>query len=96
MKGITSHVTKAQACIQTGIGCDTIPNEITAEPRLTASVAVAENTAVNLTWANDGCSLLAELTANGGLTYTMSAAAANPKATVEQCRKGAGLPTPTP
>jgi type IV pilus assembly protein PilA len=96
MKGITSHVTKAQACVQTGISCDTIPGEITAEPRLTASATVAENTAVTLTWLNDGCSLAAALTANGALTYTMAVAPSDPKATLQQCQKGAGLPVTAP
>ena len=91
MKGVSVFVSKAQACIQTDIGCDTLATEIGNETRLTATPAVALNTATELVWTNVGCVLTAEIDTNGGLTYSMAAGNA---ATVEQCRKGAGLPTP--
>ena len=90
MKGMTGYVSKAQACIQTNIGCTSLIEEITKESRLTSSADPAENTASTLTWANNGCSLAAEITADGGLTYTITAVEDGPS-TQAQCEKGAGL-----
>ena len=89
MKGVSAYVSKAQACLQTDIGCDTLATEIGNEPRLTATPAVSLNTASDLVWTNDGCVLTAALDTNGGLTYSMAAGTA---ATLQQCQKGAGLP----
>lgn len=98
MKGVSNYIAKVQTCVQTGISCDTLGDasgangEIAAETRLTANpAAIVQNTAVTLTWANDGCSLAAAVTATGGLSYTMSAVTGGPS-TVQQCEKGAGLP----
>lgn len=90
MKGVSNYVSKAQACIQTDIGCSTLNSEITAESRLTTSVTVAANTAATLTWANAGCSLAAAVTADGALSYTISEVSGGPS-TAAQCTKGAGL-----
>lgn len=92
MKGLGGYVSKAQACVQTGVGCTTLASEITAETKISVAAAITENSGSTLTWANDGCSLAAAITNDGGLTYTMSVATTNPKATLAQCQKGAGLP----
>ena len=89
MKGISAYATKAQACIQTGIGCDTLTTEIAAEPKFVTKVTPAQATGVTLTWVNEGCSLAATIDANGSLTYTMTAGTS---ATLRQCQEGAGLP----
>ena len=91
MKGVGGYVSKAQACVQTGVGCATLATEIAAEARISVAAAITENSGSTLTWANDGCSLAAAITNDGGLTYTMAAASSNPKATLAQCQKGAGL-----
>jgi type IV pilus assembly protein PilA len=93
MKGVSGYITKVQACVQTGIGCDSLNDEIDSETSfITGTTAtVAENAAAALVWENDGCALTANLTADGVLTYTMDAAATTPKATQAQCQKGAGL-----
>ncbi|MEN8396925.1 prepilin-type N-terminal cleavage/methylation domain-containing protein [Acinetobacter towneri] len=90
MGGISPYVSKTRACIETGIGCADLATEIAAESKLTGSTAApAEATAATLKWTNAGCELSAGLTGDGVLTYTMAAGA---KATVDQCKKGAGLP----
>jgi type IV pilus assembly protein PilA len=92
MKGVTGYVSKAQACVQTGIGCTTLGDEIAAESKITLTGGpLADNVGGTLTWANDGCSLAAAIGNDGGLTYTMAVAAATPKASLAQCQKGAGL-----
>lgn len=92
MKGVSAYVSKMQACVQTGIGCDSINAEITvAGDNLdysTGITTIAEAADSGLVWANDGCELTATLSADGDLVYTMAAGA---KATIAQCEKGAGL-----
>lgn len=91
MKGVSAYVSKAQACIQTGVGCDSLGSEITAEGKIaiTGGALVEANAdGVELTWTNDGCALAAALDSNGTLAYTMTAGA---KADIDQCEKGAGL-----
>ncbi|MCS4306102.1 type IV pilus assembly protein PilA [Rheinheimera pacifica] len=98
MKGVSAYVSKAQACVQTGIDCDVLGNEIAAETKIASDPALpVEATEVELTWTNEGCVLVATVTADGGLTYGITGV--TPRATNEQCEKGAGLPpaaTPTP
>ncbi|WP_418338060.1 pilin [Rheinheimera metallidurans] len=92
MKGISAYVTKTQACIQTGIGCSSLATEIGLESKFITgtTAAPAEATLAKLIWENDGCALTADLTADGGLTYTM-AIGTKAKADLPQCKKGAGL-----
>lgn len=96
MKGVGGYVSKAQACVQTGVGCDTLKTEIAAEQKISSVADITENSGSTLTWKNDGCELSAVITNDGGLTYTMAVAASNPKATLQQCQKGAGLTVTTP
>ncbi|MAD76674.1 MAG: general secretion pathway protein [Rheinheimera sp.] len=93
MKGASAYVTKTQACVQTGIGCATLATEITNETKLT-NVTPAEATAVTLTWTNEGCILTAVMGADGALAYSTTGVA--PKATTQQCQKGAGLTVTAP
>lgn len=90
MGGISPYVSKTRACVETGIGCESLATEIAAETKLaTGSTAAPEEaTDATLVWTNNGCVLTADLTADGVLTYEMEA---GEKATVEQCNKGAGL-----
>ena len=89
MKGVSVYVSKAQACVQTGIGCQTLNTEIGNEDRLT-DVTVAQDAATTLTWTNDGCVLVGTITVNGALTYGITAVENGPS-TQAQCEKGAGL-----
>jgi type IV pilus assembly protein PilA len=93
MKGVSGYISKVQACVQTGIGCDSLNTEVGNETSFITgtTAAMAENAAATLVWANDGCELTASLTADGVLTYAIAEASTNPKATTAQCQKGAGL-----
>jgi len=91
MKGVASWVTKAQTCVSTGIGCAGLNTEIAAVPELTASVTVAEATAVNLIWNTGACTVTAAIGATGTLTYTAAATTGSTRATTAQCQAGAGL-----
>ncbi|MBW8186390.1 type IV pilin protein [Shewanella nanhaiensis] len=90
MKGVAGYVSKAQACIQTNIGCVTLAAEITADGNITATPAVAEATATDLAYTDGACVVTAQIGADGALAYT-SAAGADGTATAAQCQEGAGL-----
>ena len=87
MKGVSAYVSKAQACVQTGIGCQTLNTEIGNERRLT-DVTVAQDAQTTLTWTNEGCALTATITQDGALTYAILGVG---NVTTDQCEKGAGL-----
>lgn len=88
MKGITAFSQKVQACIQTDIGCDAIPDEIAKNTKLTASVDPKLDTATKLTWTDTKCKLEADFDATGGVTYTASGI---DSADDDLCKKGAGV-----
>ena len=94
MGGVNNFVPKAQACIQTGIGCDTLNTEVGAAAAATdqtvvsKSADVAEQTAVVLTGLNKGCTVTASLDKEGAVKF---AALPGTNATVDQCKKGAKL-----
>ncbi len=94
MGGVNNFVPKAQACIQTGIGCETLNTEIKAAAPATDQTVVSksgditEQTAVTLTGLNKGCSVTADLTKEGAVTFK---AIAGTNATQAQCAKGAKL-----
>lgn len=94
MGGVSNFVPKAQACIQTGIGCATLNTEIaataapgtfTSQTAIWKSAAVAEETAVDISAGNKGCTVEAAVTADGAVTYTV---ATNGSATLTQCQEG--------
>lgn len=98
MGAVNNFVSKAQGCIQTGIGCDTFNTEVTATAAPTTftgqtvlwkSVAGAEQTALTLSAGNSGCTVAAAIGAGGAVTYTTTA---NTAATIDECKKGAKLP----
>ncbi|PTA51528.1 general secretion pathway protein [Shewanella morhuae] len=90
MKGVAGYTTKAQACIQTGIGCASLNTEIGANTKITATPAVAEAALTSLKYDDGTCIVTASISADGGLSYASSANATG-KATADQCQKGAGL-----
>jgi len=89
MKGVGNYITKAQACIATGVGCATLTNDIAATNDLTTTASPAQDTASNLTWNDSDCSVTATLTAGGGATYTATNTGTG--ATAIQCQDGAGI-----
>ena len=104
MGAVNNFVSKAQGCVQTGIGCDTLKTEIptTTAPAntdltgqtilwRTTTTDPAEQTAITIVAGNSGCKVTAEITAAGAITYTPAAVSSS---TIEQCAKGAKLPEP--
>jgi type IV pilus assembly protein PilA len=90
MKGVAGFVTKAQGCIQTGIACDSLKNEIDAITQLTSNPdPVAPNTGATLTWNDGTCKVDATITADGAVSYTADTTGGG--ATKAQCEDGAGL-----
>ena len=91
MKGITPYVSKLQVCVQTGVDCTKLAEEVgVADDEISATGTIEEgaNSAnVVLTWANAGCSLAATLTPAGTLTYAITGVSSSN----EQCAEGAGL-----
>ncbi|WP_044103326.1 prepilin-type N-terminal cleavage/methylation domain-containing protein [Acinetobacter pittii] len=98
--GLNNFIPKVQTCVQTGIGCDTLngtsgeisstaPTAYTSQTVVSKNVDVAENTAVNITAGNVGCTILATVTANGAISYTVTATSPTGPSTLAQCQKGA-------
>ncbi|WP_305075899.1 prepilin-type N-terminal cleavage/methylation domain-containing protein [Microbulbifer sp. ALW1] len=94
MKGVAGFVGKAQACIGTGIGCNTLNTEVGNTTELTASVTLAEATASVLTWANAGCKVAASISGDGQVVYTSNTANSS-IATAAQCLEGSTATTDT-
>ncbi|ENV07411.1 MULTISPECIES: type IV pilin protein [Acinetobacter] len=106
MGGLNNFVPKAQACIQTGIGCDSLNTEIPsgAAPTTAATLpestkiyrgttAVAEQTGITLTAMNKGCKVVATIGSDGAVAFTAAAAiASGASATDAQCQKGSKAP----
>jgi type IV pilus assembly protein PilA len=88
MKGVAGYVTKAQACVQTGIGCTTLGTEIGADAKISASATPAEAAATTLTYSDTVCSINAVIGADGGLSYAIKTLD-TAKATQLQCQEGA-------
>lgn len=89
MKGAASWVTKAQTCIATGIGCASLATEDTATAQVAIAPAASLGVASTVTWNTGVCSVTANVSATGGVTYTSAATGAS--ATAAQCQEGAGL-----
>jgi len=86
MKGASAWVSKAQVCVQTGVGCTGWDNGRPAE--LTDGEAIADGVGDNLVWTNDKCAVTATLANDGALSY---AAAGVDTANNALCTAGAGL-----
>ena len=89
MKGVTNYISKAQACIMTGIGCTELNVAVGNVTDLTLSGTIAQDSGFNLIWNDGDCSVTAELDAQGGAQY--SATNTGTGATNVQCINGAGL-----
>ena len=89
MKGVGNYITKAQACISTGVGCGTLNNDINNVNDLTSTSVPAQDTAGNMTWNDGDCSVTATLDAFGGAQYSANNTGAG--ATAAQCQAGAGI-----
>ncbi len=86
MKGVSAWVSKAQVCVQAGVGCDNWDDGRPSE--LTGGAAIADGTGDDLAWNADKCTVTATIGNDGSLTYAATAGAG---ATVALCEAGAGL-----
>ncbi|GIU46743.1 prepilin-type N-terminal cleavage/methylation domain-containing protein [Shewanella algidipiscicola] len=97
MKGVTAFTQKIQTCVQTGIGCDAIANEIGANKKFTTGSGntYAQNPGADLSlvWTEEKCVLTATFTPSGGVSYAMTNGAKGSDTELPLCKKGAGLPT---
>ncbi len=89
MKGASSFVQKGQACAQTGVGCDSLADEILTNAELAGSAGIVEDVGGDLKYDNGECEVTATILADGSLDY--SAVTTGTSATNAQCQSGAGL-----
>jgi type IV pilus assembly protein PilA len=89
MKGVSSFVSKAQACILTGIGCDSINDEIDSVSEISSGAEVVINESATLVWDNGVCSVTSVVGSDGTVSYTATNSGSG--ATEDQCIAGAGL-----
>ena len=99
MKGVSAYTSKAVACVQSGIGCDSIATDAASTPALTVgSTAFAEAKGSTLAYSDGTCIITATVTDAGAVSYaaTVDSAGAG-TTTAKQCAEGAGkLVTFTP
>lgn len=88
-KAASDIAIKAQACIQTGVGCSRLNSLASGDASISFSVSASKDTAFVLTYDNLRCSVSADLSSSGGLSY--SSVATSSEVTDLQCRIGAGL-----
>lgn len=93
--GVNNFMPKVQACVQTGIGCESLKDELVAANTGNTKVGagatngvLAEQTAFNVKAFNAGCIIQGSLDANGTITWTYKE---NTAATKAQCAKGMKL-----
>jgi type IV pilus assembly protein PilA len=88
MKGLNGYVSKAQTCIQTGIGCTDLDDEIVnGEDQIGRTIALSQNTATVLTWTNDNCQVQATISDDGGVVFGVVSGSDNET----ECTQGAGI-----
>lgn len=95
MKALQGYVSKAQACVQTGIGCTSIGTDITTVTELTSTNAPTRDTDSDIAYDDQtACKVTATILGSGSVSYTAAksaTAAANSGVTDAQCQEGAGL-----
>ncbi len=88
MKGAASYVSKAAACIQTGIGCVTLADEDTGDDNLALIDVTQDSLDASVVYDDETCQVTATITA-GAVTY--EAESIGTGADNDQCISGAGL-----
>ncbi|WP_444923180.1 prepilin-type N-terminal cleavage/methylation domain-containing protein [Microbulbifer sp. DLAB2-AF] len=94
MKGVAGFVSKAQACVGTGIGCATIAADVTAAGTANLKLTGTPGEGADLTfvWKNDGCMVEAAIAGTGAVSYGSKAVADGPS-TDAQCEEGSKATT---
>lgn len=96
MKGASPHVGKAQACVQTGIGCATLDADIgglVAELSTSTTTTWVQNTAGVLIYDEGGCSVSAAVSGTGAVVFTAGVGGVG-GATLAECQSGTGIGAP--
>ncbi|MCG9964135.1 prepilin-type N-terminal cleavage/methylation domain-containing protein [Shewanella sp. PS-2] len=92
MKGVSTFAQKIPTCIQTGVGCDTIKEEVNANPKFTdLADEVTQDEGVTLVWTEAKCKLTASFSDTGSVTYLMEKAGTGSDEDLVLCKKSAGL-----
>ncbi|WP_299006154.1 prepilin-type N-terminal cleavage/methylation domain-containing protein [uncultured Shewanella sp.] len=98
MKGVASYATKAVSCVQSGIGCSSLAEEIAADDedgdKLTVSATLSEGSGGNLMFNEGTCIVTAHISDTGILTYTSVASSEDAAADDGQCQEGSGADAP--
>lgn len=90
MKGLSSYTSKAVACVQSGIGCDSIDADVAAVDGLSAGGAFKEATDNSLAYTDKVCVITATIKADGTVTYVATPGTEAGTTTADQCASGAG------
>ncbi len=89
MKGVSSFVQKGQACAQTGVGCDSLDDDILKVKGMGGSAGVDQDVGGDIKYDNGECEVTATIGADGSLRY--EAVSTGTSASNEQCKSGAGI-----
>lgn len=91
MKVVSGQVINLQMCVLDAGGCNMINNTVSITTGLSSTPSpVVTNAPATLTFDNSVCQVTVSVDINGGLIYSANTSNAA-KATVQQCKKGAGL-----
>ncbi|WP_185972870.1 pilin [Shewanella hanedai] len=93
VKGVNTFATKIATCIQTGIGCVDIPEEVNKNQQFTAIAAadVAQDKGLTLVWTEKKCVLTATFSTAGAVTLAMDKGATGTDADLVLCKSGANI-----
>lgn len=91
MQAISAHAINLQMCVLDAGICTVINNTVSSTVGLSSNPSpVVANTPAALTFDNSVCKVTVNVDINGGLTYSANTSNAA-KATIQQCKQGAGL-----
>ena len=91
MKVVSGQTVNLQMCVLDAGICTVINNTISSTTGLSSIPSpIVANTPAALTFDNSVCQVTVSVDINGGLIYSANTSNAA-KATVQQCKKGAGL-----
>lgn len=91
MKGVSTFAQKIPTCIQTGVGCTTIKDEVNANPKFTPIGDVTQDNGITLVWSEAKCKLTATFTSTGSVTFAMTQNGSGTTADLALCKKAAGI-----
>lgn len=87
MKGASAWISKAQVCVQTGIGCDAMHAE-TKPAELAMAADIADGAGGTVAWDAGKCVVTATISDEGTLSYV---ATAGEGGDADLCTAGAGI-----